>query len=354
MKIDDEDYRNIIYAEDGILVNNKMYFVARDIPIIYMIDANTGKSEFVSNLFKDSISLKQSSRKIVRWENELVIIPYNSAYIYIYNFITNKIDCINNKWSEYGYMYIEAFEYNDKIYMIGAFQKNILELDMKTKNLTVRNTYFEKFINANELFCRSGYVVDSDIMYIALAVSNEILKIDMKTWDYSIIKAKGIEGGFSGIAYDGKSFWLSARRGNSIINWDGNERWEQINLPFYGDAKTCNYGGIYYYDNKIWLHGFEGEYSATIDKSIKQVDSYQKRNYIFFRNVNGSGIVGQDWDGNIHLFRGNEDKVFKYEVNNEMFGKIKKSFNEKQIFGKNGFALENANFQLDDFLARIF
>ena len=343
-----------ILAEDGITVGSSMYFVATDMPVLYKIDCRTKEIVCAGIMYNESISLKQASRKIVKWGEELVIVPYNASHIYFYNTITGEMSAIDYPgWDEYNYMYIEAFAYDDKVIMIGAFAKNIIELNMLTKEIVIRNNYFEIINNPEDLFCRSGYVVHNNYLFIGLAVSNSVLKINLKTWEDSVLEIGDGDNRFSGIAYDGNNFWLTARRGKKVIKWAGNSEYEVINLPFDVSEEKCNFGGVYYYDNRIWIHGFEGGYSAIIDPKSELFIDYNERRYRFFRNVDNECIIRQDWDGVVYLCTNNNEMRYDFEISKEMLMKIKMMFDKKSIFGKNNIANENDIFGIDEFVEMI-
>lgn len=341
----------IMLAEDGIITNDKIYVVLSDIPLLCAIDRNTNKVECVGTFYRESLLMRQASRKIVICDNNLIIIPYNARNIYVYNLETfTMTDVEVPEWDAEKYMYIEALVCDDKVIMIGAFQKNIVEYDIKTKNVTVRNCYFEGYDNPKDLFCRSGYVLEDNCLYIALAVSNTVLKIDIHTWDYKAIKIGSENNRFSGIAYDGKRFWLSPRRGKDVIVWNGVDDFKVVELPLEMEKQKCNFAGIYYYDNKIWLHGFEGGETVIIDPETECIIKHMDYRYAFFRKDREMGILGQAWDGSIHLFCGEERKIFKLDVDEDELRKAKELFDYSNIFPKKKIIQENSIFGLKELI----
>ena len=344
-----------LFTDDAITADGKIYFVAKDMPVLYSMETETGEIACAGILPGENIAQKQPTRKIVRWKDRLVIVPYNACRIYIYDLGTGEIlvaDYPNGH--EYGYMYAEAFAYEDKIIMIGAFAANIIELDMNTLDVTVRNTCFEEYEEPKDMFCRSGYAIKDGTVYIALAVSGAVLKIDLKTWEYSLATPGDKECRFSGIAYDGEKFWLSARRGSGVYLWDGDKEFERFNLPFEMSEETYNFGGVYHYDNRIWLHGFEGEgRTVKIDPKNRCVEGYNEHRYFFFRNVGDECIIGQERIGTIRLICGGDVTEYDPEISEDELMKIKMSFDPSAVFGDGRIMIENEVFGIGELVEML-
>ncbi len=343
-----------VFAEDAVIVDEYIYLVSKKMPVLYRMDINTGEVSCAGILYNESISMKQASRKIVHWKNKLIIVPYNASNIYIYNLQTGEISDVGfSNWTEYGYMYVEAFAYDDKIIMIGAFAKNIIELDLTNRKITVRNSCFEEFETPKDMFCRSGYVVKDDNLYVALAVSNMVLKLNLKTWNHSVINVGNDNNRFSGIAYDGNQFWLASRRGKDIFIWDGSRKFELLELPFEVPERKCDFGGVYYYDNHIWLHGFEAGYSAVIDPVKRRVDDFNDCRYAFFRNVGDEYIIGQDWNGMVHVFKDGEKREYDVGIDENILMEIKLLFEPIRVFGRNRIIVENSIIGISELIEMI-
>lgn len=338
-----------LYAEDGIKIDNKVYFVCSDIPVLYSIELDTNEIEICAALFNEQITLKEASRKIVKWNDELVIVPYNSKYIYYYNLISKEMRCIEESvFPECGRMYMEAFAYSDKVIMIGAFKRDFLELNMITKSITIHDLMIDTSKYNQDLFCRSGYVICDDCVYVALAMGNSIIKLDLRTWDCSVIQFSGSPHGFSGIDYDGKYFWLTDRRGNGIYYWDGFNELNPIKIPFEIKGDVCNYGGLHYDGKNVWVYGLEGEYSAVIDAEEKCILKSFRRNCIYLRKTDDC-LVAQDWDGVVHVIGSDGDREYITEIAPEVLLPFKKSlFN--LLNEKSNFFVENKYFNNWDYI----
>lgn len=341
-----------LYAEEGILVGDRIYCVCRNMSIFYSIHCPTGEVKIIGNFPDERFHMDQCSRKIVKWNNKLVFVPYNAKYIHIYDMQNGNWEQLDYPGNEsYGRKYIEAFVHNDKVIMIGAFAPNIIELDMNTREVCIRNWYFEKFKEIGDLFCRSGYAIIKDDLYIALATSNEVMKINMETWEYDVIKVGMKEDRFSGIVYDGDLFWISPRKEGDVLVWNGGSQWEKVDLPFKLLKSECNFGGIYVYNNSIYLHGFEGEYSAVIDKRTREV-SFNTRQYIFLRSVEDKCILGQERNGEIHIY-GNNLQIYRGEIEKEILNQARRNVREELIFEEQMLTYERDDFNLSGFLDYI-
>lgn len=344
-----------LFTDDAITADGKIYFVAKDMPVLYSMEAETGVITCAGILPGENIAQKQTTRKIVRWKDRLVIVPYNASRIYIYDLGTKEISAVDYpNGRARGYMYAEAFAYEDKIIMIGAFAANIIELDMNTLGVSVRNTCFEEYEEPKDMFCRSGYAVKDGTLYIAMAVSGSVLKIDLKTWEYSLVAPGDKDFRYSGIAYDGGNFWLTARRGSGVYIWDGDKKFESFDLPFELPDKWCNLGGVYFYDNSIWLHGFEGEgRTVKIDPKSRSIKEQDERRYFFFRNVGDECIIGQERSGIIRIIRGEDVKEYDPDIPEDELMKIKMSFDPSAVFGDGRIMTENEVFGIGELVEML-
>lgn len=341
-----------LYAEDGILVDDRIFCICRNMAMLYSVHYLTGEVNIIGNLPEEHFYIEQCSRKIVRWNDYLVITPYNAKYIHIYDMHNEKWERLDYPQNEsYGRKYVEAFVYNDKVIMIGAFTPNIIELDMKTREICIRNTYFEKYGNTDELFCRSGYGIIKDDLYIALAISNEVMKINMDSWEYDVIKVGAESDRFSGIAYDGNRFWISPRKDGDVLIWDGGCQCEKVNLPFELLEANYNFGGIYAYNNNIFLHGFEGEYSAVINKNTRET-RFNTRQYYFLRNVGEECVIGQEKNGELHIYKDTLN-IYKVEIDEEILDTVRRNIREELIYDDRTLTYEKKFFDLRGFIDYI-
>ena len=340
-----------LLAENAVTMNNKIYCICKDFAVLFSINMDDGMIEIIGNLPKEKFFLKQSCRKIINYENRLIFVPYNAKYIHIY-------DIKNNNWTEIeypdneseGYKYIEGLVYNNKVIMIGACAKNIIELDMSSYEVKIINTYFGKYDKFIDLFCRSGFAIVDNYLYVALAVSNEVIKINLDSYAFDVVKV-GNES-YSGITFDGKTFWLTPRRGNNVVKWDGVGETEKINLPFSQEKDKCNYGGVYLANNKIYLHGFEGKFSAVIDENgICHVD---KNTYIFFRDIENDDVIGQTRKGTIILYESGEKKFFDCNIDRKLLDEFILRLDDFSLFQNNdSFISETELYELKMYLGYL-
>ncbi len=334
-------------AESAVIIDGIIYCVCKNMSLLFSIDTKNGEIELIGNLPKEKFFLNQCCRKIINYENKLVFIPYNAKYIHIY-------DVENRTWIEIdypdsiseGYKYIEGAIYNNKIIMIGACAKNIIELDMTDYKVKIINTYFDKYEKFVDLFCRSGFSIINNCIYIALAVSNEVLIINLDNYEFEV-KIVG-NNGYSGITFDGEYFWLTPRRGEKVIKWDGNREIVKIELPFSQEENKCNYGGVYFIDNKIYLHGFEGRCSAVIDKEGNC--TVDKNTYIFFEEVNHNSALGQTWDGKLIWFSLEKEQCYDCCIDRNKLDSYISKIVDFSVFAENDIIWEKSLYGLESFL----
>lgn len=306
-----------MYAEDAVIIDNKIYCIGSKMSVLFSVNMENGDIKIIDRLPNEKLFLNQSSRRIISWNGNLVFVPYGATAIHMYNIADatwKNFDFVYE--SNYGNKYLEALLYNDKIIMIGAEEKNILEFNLNTYEVKIVNSYFKEYKNPQEIFCRSGYVILNGYLYIAVAINNEILKINLSNWESETIRVGEDGSGFSGIAYDGDNFWLTPRRDGDIIIWDGKEKTEKYKLPFELIKGKCNFGGIFTDAQNLYLHGFEGKYSAIINKKTKKID-YNENQFVFLRDLNKEIILGQLKNSQILVYDVGKMNLFSCEIEKE-------------------------------------
>lgn len=344
----------ILNAECGCVVGDKIYSVMREMPVLFAYDKKSDEVELIGMLPEEKPFLIRSSRKIIRWNDKLIIVPYNAKYVHIFGLDDNGWKIISlpeNKAKDE--RYIEAVLYKDRVIMIGAEEPNIIELDLQTMKIKVINEYFKSFEIRNGSYCRIGSYIKDNKLYISLAISREVLKMDLDNYGYEVIGIRGGSGGFAGITYDGNEFWLTPRRGGEITKWDGGNRTELYTPSVECPDGRCCFVGAYTLGKMLVFPGFEGKYTVFMDMGSRNFASKEMSFYYTEKNGNEE-LFGNNRNGEWIIFHEDSEKSIVIETTeNEWDIFLKKCGVAKSAADNMECIKENSLYQLNSFLYEL-
>ena len=64
-------------------------------------------------------------------------------------------------------------------------------------------------------------------------MTNKVVRLNLETKDFQLYSIGNNDAAFSGIAYDGEVFYLSPRRTDAVIVWDGKDKVREIDIDKY-------------------------------------------------------------------------------------------------------------------------
>lgn len=297
-----------IISEDCIKVGDNLLFVARDINIVYSLNINTGKINLLGSLPEEDIFQNRVSSKIVLWEDKIIFIPLNAKKIWIYNRNTSECHGIGIKKKDDKYMKFKMFQailYETKLFMIGSHYPAIVCMDLENESLTYFEEVFdelkEKKEELNDCFVRCDYVQQQQYFYMASCLSNQVLKFDMSTCEYTWITVGSDKNRYSGITWDGENFWLAPRRNTSIVKWDGKDGIYEYTLPKEFMKDDWQLLGAVFENNRINFPGMRSQKMISISKFDNADIIVSDGQYSFYKRLNDKYIVKQTIDGRIIL-----------------------------------------------------
>ncbi len=326
---------SFLYAEDMIVVDTLVYAICRDMAFIYVFDMISERVIDLITLPDEDVFLKQSSRRLLKYEKNIVVVPYNAKYVYVYDLERNKwikkIECCDSKIEG---KYIEAFLLDNKIFLIGAFAKNIVIINTDQWTVEEIPGVFDRFENVKDLFCRNCHVLIGEKIFIPIAVANNVLIIDSNSYEYKYVEVGNEKTGFSGITFDENYFWLTPRKDGALLKVDKDFNAKNIKLPFVLEQNQCNFGGVYFINGRVILQGFEGVYSAEVNVYNEEI-SFDTSQYFFYKVLPDNRIICQLKNGNVKLVSMCEEKVFRIFIDMGNYNElIKKGIEDSVIKGE--------------------
>lgn len=342
-----------LFAEDALIVGEYIYFISGESTMLFATSIVDNSTSIVSIIPEELFFINQAFRRMLYWNNELIFIPYNARSVHFYNINSKtwrKSKCIKEEYNHC--MYIEALIHNDKLIMIGADEPNIIEMDLDDLSFKIVNMCFEKYKVTGELICRGGYSVFNNVLYIAIATKNVVVGIDLEDWSDKEYNIVGEVGGFSGIARIDGNYWLAPRKNGNIIKWNGEDRFEKIDLPFELDKSVCYFGGLCFDDKYIYIYGLSGNFTVRIGRNTGFLDYYKKQ-YVFLKSMPDNKTIGQVLCGTIEVSEHDRMTRIACSIEKNKLNAVYKDMNYKSILSLNLILKEKDYFGLSDYIGCI-
>lgn len=292
-----------LLTEDCVQVENKIYFIARDINVVCSLDLNTQKVQIVDSIPEEDILASRLGAKIVHWRNELIFAPMKAKKIWLYNLDTKEWHGIKRKEigdkKENGLMF-QAVLHGDKLFVIGSDYPAIICLDLLSEQTTYIESPYNRLKEVKEkigdIYFRHGYVQRGTRIYMASCLDNYVLEFDMETLKHQWIKVGSEKNRYSGITWDGENFWLAPRTNTPIVKWDGGNVVEEYSLPEGFEQEMTYFLGAVYDNGRIILPRMKNCAIDIVDLEKGKMKLDEKR-YSFYHRADNQGIVGQTLDG---------------------------------------------------------
>lgn len=265
-----------LYAEDCVIVDNNMYMVAYSINLIYRVDLETDAIEIIGPLYDAPAGAMRVSACILSHNENLYFLPMNARWLSYLS--TDGKNWKSIEIEDKGCMsrFFGGVIYNNQIHMIGSCYPAIVVVDLITSKIeTLGTEIYDSLRNAqeqhNDCYIRKDFAIVDRKLYAASCVSNYIIIYDLqkKSVEMRCVGCDGMR--FSGIAYDGKNFWLSARNTMEFYKW--NDITDKIETFVIEDGKRdeCYLGGVSFDGRNIVLTGMKSKYSYIIDPTADNV-----------------------------------------------------------------------------------
>ena len=317
--------KKIISTEDCVRVGNFLYFIAYDFNVVMNLNITTGKTSIVGSIPDEETMATRLGAKIVYFNKELYFAPMKAKKIWKYNLESGIWKSYDRKKIEEWAGTEEIFQavlYKEKIFFIGSCYPAIIKLDIETDKLEYLIKPFEEYKaiaeKKKDCFFRTDIVHLDEKIFIASCLSNKVLQVNLDSFEYEYISVGPQNCSFSGIDYDGEYFYLSPRKGNIAIQWDGRDKWTAINLPL--DRSFDSFftsGSVLCREENVVFSSYFIEKSFVFDRNDNEINTLSEK-YWFYKRIDKETLVSLSHNGNITIdFQGNE-YVYKLQIEREL------------------------------------
>lgn len=319
-----------IYSECFVEANNGLYFMGKNLNVVYFFDLGTKKYHIVGFIPEESIYKERLCSKIILNENKLFFIPSNAKKLWIYDLQDDgwkPVNVVSKDEEEISLKFMQGFVYNNKLFMIGCYYPAIVVLDLLNGHIEkIRapydnvNSYLE---NRKDCYFRTDYVIKGTKLYIASCISNILYVIDLDSYEMEKIEIGDKNNRYSGIVYlDNNTFLLMPRKKSPIVLWNEKNEIHQydISIPEEYENQFMFIGG-FMHGNSIILIGLPHSPNIVLNtKNLKcqnlTLDDYSYINILSDGRVikgyrNGKLIIGEKRED---YFKISNEQLLDYHI----------------------------------------
>lgn len=218
-----------IDISDAICAENKVWCIAKSFSCLFCIDIESKKIISVKEIPETSYYKVNSFLQLRLFNNRIYCIPYNEKFIAVYDITKDKFEIIRIdleiiQYKGVGGLFSGAAIYNEYLFLLPAFCKTIIRLNMETHEMVYITEWIEQVKDAifdeNEYCFMFQSVIRGGKLYVPFVGANAILELNCSDLQSSIHILGTEHKGYSGITYDGESFWMSKRMLGELISWN--------------------------------------------------------------------------------------------------------------------------------------
>ncbi len=221
----DESFDSVFSFHDCVEYEGHIYFSSANTNGLFKANLETEMVEFVGRFFGEDIFKRDLHLKTLLIGKEIWFIPYNAERISIYNLeekVFSQIDINQGSTNE---KYVMANYTSDKIYLIPFKSNELIEIDLRTHELVVREQWMNEIkklceIQDDNAFVRNGSCICDNKLYMAPVSADALVEVDLCTSEVFIYECPFEVKGFQEIVRIKEQLVLLPKYSGKIFIWD--------------------------------------------------------------------------------------------------------------------------------------
>lgn len=235
MNLEEKKYSKVS-CYDFEIDGNNVFLCDSGKNAIYMIDMETEKGRVIGHFPTKGFLSKNLSWSMKRVGNNVVFVPFSANHIGVYNLDTNTFSFyeipIASKIGKIRYLdeqkFISVFQYRNRCILLGRTYPGIIIIDIQSGSITVFDDFLKKVEDdlsiQNSAYFAEGYAQVGNDVYLGFTCCNSLIKINLDTFEYSLIPIECDFEGIGGICLVDNAIWITdfSQKGEIIIKFDIN------------------------------------------------------------------------------------------------------------------------------------
>lgn len=218
-----------LFFYDCAIQDGCMYFFHGGFNGLFSLKLETGQIDFLGQVPGEDLYKRDLYRGVVLSGNKLFLAPFAAEKIAVYDLKTHLFTSIplikTEKMLNTSGKFFVCFPHGAKVFMVGCRFPAIAEIDTQTLEVRWHTSWYHKHKNAlrkfsGEIIFRQDAVVIGDTCYLGSCQSNEVFEFCLKTGKSRFYSVGSPQNRYTGICFDGESFWLAPKGTGSVVQWN--------------------------------------------------------------------------------------------------------------------------------------
>lgn len=295
----------------------KLYCMAREFNLLFSIDIQDGTVNPIDAIPQEHILSNFICGHITIHNNKLIISPFKTKKIWIYDLLSKHWDSITIKERDnlYGLGgFFQTYIYNNSLFLIGCGYPAIICLDLENYSCYYIEEPYQDLLSRHPdidfFYFRTQGVLLNNNLYLASCLDNYVLKFDFETKKYHWIKIGSDDYVYSEITWDGNNFWLSPRLNCDIVKWDGKDKIEILSMPPELKPSLNTYAWTACYDGNHVIFPCVSHPKSIIVDIQRNAFKIEERQYNLYTRLDNGMIISQTSNGELSIK--SDDTIKKY------------------------------------------
>lgn len=298
------------------ILEGRGWFIDINFSILYCMNLLTGEieKEYRIPIFSDK---KYQYRRMVEYGKCLVLVPYNSAFILIFDTegeVFYEIE-VEDTYSDNSMqmLFTDGLIYDNEILLIPARYKAIVVLDMATKNLfyypEAMREVCNQSVKRNRHLLSGDYGRKDDNIFFPMWQTNSILVFSMLTKESMIVCIEDKKEGLYAICINDTEIIVSSREMNNVYRLDlTGALVEQVSIELESKGKRNRITGILSHKNGYILLCSEDRnmylWNSNRNKAsvMKKCLDYENKTPLEYRYGDSNFISYTTYNNELYLY----------------------------------------------------
>lgn len=324
-------FENIYQEDDVIWVTPYMYNG------LYKISKLNWKAEYLGAFPGEKMDGWRLYSSIIKHQNKLYFAPGSANEIGVFDILTNALFKIPIEIPQTLHKtkyfpeakFFASVQYKKWIFFVACSYPAFIRYDLETQELKYYSDWVEKLekysSTTEDVFFRQQACVRGNQFVIAACNSNAVVVFDMDDCVSQVFEVGSKGCRYSGICYDGETYWLSPRGVGPVVNWDPKKLVfvEYHDFPLDYNPVGLSFWNINYAGGYVWLFPNRANLALKIDvpsKIMSVADVFQQE--CAFNASEGWSLqenyIMSHSDGNkLYAHTGKSNQFMEYEVDRD-------------------------------------
>ncbi len=314
-----------IVINDAVEVDDKICFFSTNFKSIFLLDTKSNEIECHRMVSNGLYSINGTFSSMQRIHNKIYLVPLYEREIFCFDmekkeFKRIELDCKYTNTDKA--LFMGVGNYKNYLFIMGVQLPVIIRLDTKDDSVEYITHWIKDIerhiFDYNDAYFRQQCVILDNKLFVPFCNANAVLELNCDNLSTRIHVIGLDDEGYSGISFDGESFWLSPRKSGSLVRWNVEKETKDYFKVGERNLKSgsLSYAGIACCNGEKLLFPFQEE--GEIHGIQSQKISVLKGSYSFCRENSNSTIFYEVGEGMLTMVNKLTHEILKMPIRVEL------------------------------------